>query len=221
MCQRRWESPLSRLSDDCVFYILNMCRWDWMNDNFEGVRGHKKRLRTLSESVATADNNDGEDINDEAEGDDGDFVEKEEGSSSEEDGEANDGDFVEKDKGSFSEEDGEASEVQEEGRLPDEVEIVAAEGSSYDSDHAESDSESDAEGSDGSDDGFDDHRGGSTFQYSYYDDIGSSDEEREAEAFRERTERRRVMWLRAHFGQQLVRIQDAEDEDDDNEEESD
>lgn len=27
LCQRRWESPLSMLPDECIFYILNMCRW--------------------------------------------------------------------------------------------------------------------------------------------------------------------------------------------------
>lgn len=36
-CQRRFESPLSRLPDDCIFYILNMCKWDWMGDDSEGM----------------------------------------------------------------------------------------------------------------------------------------------------------------------------------------
>ena len=219
MCQRRWESPLSMLSDDCVFYILNMCRWDWMDDSFEEVRGHKKRLRALSESVATADNDDDdEDIKDEVEEDGGDFAEVHADEYSDEEDED---DSDEEDEDDSDEEDGEESEAQAEGRLRNLVEIAAAEGSSYDSDHAESE----AEGSDESDDGFDDHRGGSTFQYSYYDDIGSSDEEREAEAFRERHERRRVDWLRAHFTNQFVRVNGAADGaeggDDDNEEESD
>lgn len=221
MCQRRWESPLSMLSDDCIFYILNMMRWDWMNDSFDEVRGHKKRLRALSESIATSDNNDGEDIKDEAEEDGEDFAEVDDDEDSDE--EDDDEESAEEDDEDSDEEDGDESEVQAEGRLPNGVEIAAAEGSSYDSDHAGSE----AEGSDESDDGFDDHRGGSTFQYSYYDDIGSSDEEREAEAFRERHERRRVMWLRAHFGNQFVRVHGAGDGDvagdvdDDNEEESD
>merc|ERR1719491_999873 len=29
MCQRRWESNISKLPDECVFYILNMCKHDW------------------------------------------------------------------------------------------------------------------------------------------------------------------------------------------------
>lgn len=47
MCQRRWESQLSVLSDDCIFYILNMCRWDWMGDSFEDLRVHKKKMNLL------------------------------------------------------------------------------------------------------------------------------------------------------------------------------
>jgi hypothetical protein len=218
MCQRRWESPLSMLSDDCLFYILNMCRWDWMNDDVEDVRGQKKRLRELSESIEPADSDDDEDIKDDGEEDGGDFAELHvDEYSAEEDDEDSD----EEDEEESDEEDGEESEAQLEGRLRNLVEIAAAEGPFDESDHAESE----AEGSEESDDGFDDHRGGSTFQYSYYDDIGSSDEEREAEAFRERHERRRVMWLRAHFGNQFVRVTGAADGtevgDDDNEEESD
>lgn len=32
LCQRREESPMSRLPDECIFYILNLCRWDWFDD---------------------------------------------------------------------------------------------------------------------------------------------------------------------------------------------
>jgi len=31
-CQRRAESPFSMVPDEVIFYILNMCRWDWVND---------------------------------------------------------------------------------------------------------------------------------------------------------------------------------------------
>jgi len=44
MCQRRWESPMSSLPDDCIFYILNMCRWDWMKDSAASIRTHKKNM---------------------------------------------------------------------------------------------------------------------------------------------------------------------------------
>eukprot|EP00563_Minutocellus_polymorphus_P015366 CAMPEP_0181055206 /NCGR_PEP_ID=MMETSP1070-20121207/19082_1 /TAXON_ID=265543 /ORGANISM="Minutocellus polymorphus, Strain NH13" /LENGTH=534 /DNA_ID=CAMNT_0023134515 /DNA_START=534 /DNA_END=2135 /DNA_ORIENTATION=+ len=46
-CQRRLESPLCRLSDDIVFYILNMCKWDWARDDFEELAGEQKKLRKL------------------------------------------------------------------------------------------------------------------------------------------------------------------------------
>ena len=34
-CQRRTESPVSLLPDECLYYILNMCRWDWFQDTAE------------------------------------------------------------------------------------------------------------------------------------------------------------------------------------------
>jgi hypothetical protein len=184
MAQRRWESTFSMLSDDCIFYILNMCRWDWMKDTFDGVRGHKKRLRDLD-----ADNND-----DNTERDDDESEEVNDDNVAAVAVEANDADTERDD------------EI--ENALPNEVEIAAAEESSDDSDHVESD----VEESDGDDDGGDD-RGGSTFQYTYYDDAGSSGEEREAEALRDRQERRRQMWIRAHFGRQFVRVHSDGNED--------
>mmetsp|Transcript_25298 Transcript_25298/g.29293 ORF Transcript_25298/g.29293 Transcript_25298/m.29293 type:complete len:258 (+) Transcript_25298:53-826(+) len=46
-CQRFRQSPLSRLPEECIFYILNMCRWDWAKDTFDGVRGHQRKMRRL------------------------------------------------------------------------------------------------------------------------------------------------------------------------------
>ena len=46
-CQRRSESPLCRLSDDILFYILNMCKWDWARDDFEELVGEQKKLRKV------------------------------------------------------------------------------------------------------------------------------------------------------------------------------
>ena len=47
LCQRKWESPLSKLPDDCIFYILNMCRWDWAGDGGVDMKElrRKRRLR--------------------------------------------------------------------------------------------------------------------------------------------------------------------------------
>ena len=46
-CQRRSESPLCRLSDDILFYILNMCKWDWARDDFEELAGEQRKLRKV------------------------------------------------------------------------------------------------------------------------------------------------------------------------------
>jgi len=43
LCQRRWESPFSKLPDDAIYYILNMCKWDWFDDNDNTMKERKKR----------------------------------------------------------------------------------------------------------------------------------------------------------------------------------
>ena len=54
LCQRRWESPVSMLPDDVIFYILNMCRWDWANDTSATMKEvKKKRLATMALAAAT------------------------------------------------------------------------------------------------------------------------------------------------------------------------
>lgn len=47
-CQRRWESPLSRLPDDVIFYIMNMCRWDCFGDGYGDFTEHKKKCRKVA-----------------------------------------------------------------------------------------------------------------------------------------------------------------------------
>jgi len=47
MCQRRPESPFSKLPDDCLFFILNMMRWDWVNDTSVEMRREQKHHRRL------------------------------------------------------------------------------------------------------------------------------------------------------------------------------
>ena len=42
MCQTRWESPMSRLPDECIYYILNMCRWDWFQDSPQTMQVQKQ-----------------------------------------------------------------------------------------------------------------------------------------------------------------------------------
>lgn len=43
LCQRRWESPWSMMPDECIFYILNMCRWDWFHDDSGTMKQRRKR----------------------------------------------------------------------------------------------------------------------------------------------------------------------------------
>ena len=37
LCQRRFESPFAMLPDDAIFYVLNMCRWDWAGDDGDAM----------------------------------------------------------------------------------------------------------------------------------------------------------------------------------------
>lgn len=43
-CQRREESPVARLPDECIHYIFNMCRWDWFEDDVEEMAYLRRRL---------------------------------------------------------------------------------------------------------------------------------------------------------------------------------
>lgn len=52
LCQRRWESPWSRLPDECIFYILNMCRWDWANDSPADMKVVRKKLKARAAAAA-------------------------------------------------------------------------------------------------------------------------------------------------------------------------
>mmetsp|Transcript_36980 Transcript_36980/g.89162 ORF Transcript_36980/g.89162 Transcript_36980/m.89162 type:complete len:402 (-) Transcript_36980:64-1269(-) len=45
MCQRRRESTFSKLPDDCLFFILNMMRWDWVSDTSVEMRREQREAR--------------------------------------------------------------------------------------------------------------------------------------------------------------------------------
>lgn len=57
LCQRRQESPFSWLPDDCLYYILHMMRWDWLDDTSVGMRREQKNWRRLrrQQMIAEAD----------------------------------------------------------------------------------------------------------------------------------------------------------------------
>lgn len=56
LCQRRYESPVSMLPDECIYYILNMCRWDWFEDRGNQMkveqRARRKKIRQEVERIA-------------------------------------------------------------------------------------------------------------------------------------------------------------------------
>mmetsp|Transcript_19877 Transcript_19877/g.30702 ORF Transcript_19877/g.30702 Transcript_19877/m.30702 type:complete len:474 (-) Transcript_19877:171-1592(-) len=52
LCQRNWDSPLSMLPDDCIFYILNMCRWDWAGDADQHMKDLKRRRKKKEDEYA-------------------------------------------------------------------------------------------------------------------------------------------------------------------------
>jgi hypothetical protein len=196
MCQRRWESPMSSLSDDCIFYILNMCRWDWMEDSVESMRNHKRNLnrQRIAETAATGTGGNGDDDDDSSYG--------------ENDAEADAEIEIEEDEDSGGNDTNDAN-------IPEQMEIEVPDEDEYDSDFVGSDEDESEE-----DDGYEDHQGSSSFNFYYYDDCGSSGEEEAAEEMqRERAERRRLLWLRHHFVQRLVArdVDDSGDDDDDSE----
>ncbi len=49
LCQRRWESPMSMLPDEAIYYILNMCRWDWFDDSSDTMKERRKREKARKE----------------------------------------------------------------------------------------------------------------------------------------------------------------------------
>ena len=46
MLQRR-NSLFARLPDECIYYILNMCRWDWFDDTNRDMKTLHRRRKTI------------------------------------------------------------------------------------------------------------------------------------------------------------------------------
>jgi hypothetical protein len=54
-CQRRTESPIAILPDECIYYILNMCRWDWFGDQTTDLKTRRiLRKRRARQQAAQA-----------------------------------------------------------------------------------------------------------------------------------------------------------------------
>jgi hypothetical protein len=61
--QRRDGCVMSSLPDECIYYILNMCRWDWFSDSAEAIKHEKrqrKRQAAAAEDASMDDDNDDE-----------------------------------------------------------------------------------------------------------------------------------------------------------------
>mmetsp|Transcript_60054 Transcript_60054/g.147619 ORF Transcript_60054/g.147619 Transcript_60054/m.147619 type:complete len:500 (-) Transcript_60054:5753-7252(-) len=54
LCQRRVESPMSILPDECLFYVLNMLRWDWFDDDPVTMRARRKKEKERAAIAAAA-----------------------------------------------------------------------------------------------------------------------------------------------------------------------
>ena len=52
--QRRDECVISTLPDECIYYILNMCRWDWFCDSSEAIKQEKRRKKQREQALALA-----------------------------------------------------------------------------------------------------------------------------------------------------------------------
>jgi hypothetical protein len=44
-CQRKPGSSMPVLPDECVFFVLNMCRWDWFGDTSEQLKIRRRLVR--------------------------------------------------------------------------------------------------------------------------------------------------------------------------------
>ena len=55
LCQRRWESPFAMLPDECIFYILNMCKYNWFQyDPINRVKVRRKKRDKKTDAITSA-----------------------------------------------------------------------------------------------------------------------------------------------------------------------
>lgn len=202
-CQRRIESPLCSLPDDCIYYILNMCRYDWADDNFEDVRKQRRKLRSRL-AIAEGTNNDDSNMEDATD-------ENQDDSINEQNMEA------------------EAYIVDTEAHHDAEMQVEEDEDNDIEGDDDDDVYDEDFEESDGDldDDNFDlEVQRDVRFQYNTYDDLESDDEAAAAESqrlHRDNMERRRRMMrmhILRHWHPNVRFVQDSdmsEEDEDDNE----
>ena len=194
-CQRRFESPFCRLPDECIFYILNMCHWQWAGDSFDQVLDHKKKIRSKkmlidaqaakateaeSDTALTAASMKTDTANDDIQDQSNDV---EEGTDSNDE-------------------------------MHDSIEIIEVDEDDNEDDD-EDDDDYDEDFGDSEDEEEDDFDYESSFRFYVYDDLddGSAEEARERQLMEEAMEQRRY-WLRhlhVMFGEQAANIDDEDD----------
>jgi hypothetical protein len=53
VAQRRY--PVGKLPDECLYYIMNMCKWDWFDDSSDQMKAkYRARKKRKSDEVAAA-----------------------------------------------------------------------------------------------------------------------------------------------------------------------
>lgn len=209
-CQRHWSSPFSALPDDCIFYILNMCRWDWVKDNFQSVRKAAKAKRDREElrlsataeyntiTSATNDNVTTSDLST-ARG------------PGEEEQAVMEGSCKGGCHGKSNHDDTVVLETQETNHVDDEEGMVVVindddyeemstsdRGDNDDDDDSEYDEDADEMSESDEDEGYTDHSSKRTFRFEDYDEYASNDEAQEQDRLLEE-ERRQLEQRRAQF----------------------
>jgi len=206
-CQKRWpQSPVSKLPDDCLFYIFNMCHWNWAGDNLDQIRRYKKSMlsRLSSISIQNGSHCKGSEQSNRYIDDN---TLKSDGTSNR--------DITVKQMEEIEFHTSDEDEEYEEHEEDEEYE----EDEAYESEEEERNSDDDdEEESDEDDDGYQDHRGSSSFFFQIFDDLADPiDDQVMADTARNFHENQRRLWFRTHFLQFAAapRSQDGSDEDED------
>mmetsp|Transcript_1781 Transcript_1781/g.3927 ORF Transcript_1781/g.3927 Transcript_1781/m.3927 type:complete len:569 (+) Transcript_1781:299-2005(+) len=208
-CQRRWESPLSMLGDEVIFYILNMCKWDWVDDDVDEIAEKQKKMRKLRRRreallAATEAASAGSAKPASAEGGCGDYA------SVLTDGAVEDGDRkMPANDCKMSSEDckmpaivsPEIGSTVASAQPSQELRIDSSDDEEDDDEEYEENESDDSDEDDDEDDEFDDYRGmnPSVFHYRDYEEEDSDEEAANEERRLADAESRRRSWLRSQF----------------------
>jgi len=206
-CQKRWpHCPVSKLPDDCLFYIFNMCHWNWAGDSLDQIRRHKRSMVARSCSSPSTNNPTGQDSGNST------------GAEIIKQAESNEQSQCNNDY------DDDEDDVEDDDEEDDDADVEEDDDEEFEEDEEEQDSEDDEEESDDDDDdGYQDHRGSSSFFFQIFDDLADPlDDEAMAETARNFLENQRRLWFRTQFLQYAAapRVQVHDDDENDEEEQA-